>query len=154
MQLPWRRNWQPPPVFLPGESHEGRSLAGCSPWGRKRVRHDRATKQCNKASVTTYHRLGASNRHKFTLVQSGGQKTKVGVTLGLSQGVAGHAPARPCNSRSCARVLHLASSSTTMLLIRPDTWRRQDQDPRWSPLGSGGGERGERDTSAGSAMLR
>ena len=26
---------QPTPVFLPGESHEDRSLAGYSPWGRK-----------------------------------------------------------------------------------------------------------------------
>ena len=32
--------WQPPPVFLPGESHGKRSLEGYSPWGRKRVRHD------------------------------------------------------------------------------------------------------------------
>ena len=28
---PWRRAWQPTPVFLPGESHGQRSLAGCSP---------------------------------------------------------------------------------------------------------------------------
>ena len=31
----WRRKWQPTPVFLPGESHGQRSLAGYSPWGRK-----------------------------------------------------------------------------------------------------------------------
>ena len=31
---PWRREWQPTPVFLPGESHGQRSLAGYSPWGR------------------------------------------------------------------------------------------------------------------------
>ena len=31
------------PVFLPGESHGQRSLAGYSPWGR-RVRHDLVTK--------------------------------------------------------------------------------------------------------------
>ena len=29
----WRRKWQPTPVFLPGESHQRRSLVGCSPWG-------------------------------------------------------------------------------------------------------------------------
>ena len=28
---PWRREWLPTPVFLPGESHGQRSLAGCSP---------------------------------------------------------------------------------------------------------------------------
>ena len=32
-KLPWRRAWQPTPVFLPGESHGQRSLAGYSPWG-------------------------------------------------------------------------------------------------------------------------
>ena len=26
--------WHPTPVLLPGESHEWRSLVGCSPWGR------------------------------------------------------------------------------------------------------------------------
>ena len=30
---PWRRAWQPIPVFLPGESHGQRSLMGYSPWG-------------------------------------------------------------------------------------------------------------------------
>ena len=30
----WRRQWHPPPVFLPGKSHGWRSLVGCSPWGR------------------------------------------------------------------------------------------------------------------------
>ena len=29
---PWRRKWQPTPVFLPGKSHGQRSLAGYSPW--------------------------------------------------------------------------------------------------------------------------
>ena len=27
-KIPWRRKWQPTPVFLPGESHGQRSLAG------------------------------------------------------------------------------------------------------------------------------
>jgi len=30
-QICWRRAWQPTPVFLPGESHGQRSLAGYSP---------------------------------------------------------------------------------------------------------------------------
>ena len=30
-KIPWRRTWQPTPVFLPGESHGQRSLAGYSP---------------------------------------------------------------------------------------------------------------------------
>ena len=42
------KKWQPTPVFLPGKSHEQRSLAGYSPWGHKRVRHDLVTKQNNE----------------------------------------------------------------------------------------------------------
>ena len=34
-KIPWRRVWQPTPVFLPGESHRQRDLAGYSPWGHK-----------------------------------------------------------------------------------------------------------------------
>ena len=33
--IPWRGKCQPTPVFLPGESHGQRSLAGYSPWGCK-----------------------------------------------------------------------------------------------------------------------
>ena len=36
-QIPWRRKWQPTPVFLPGKSHEERSLVGYSPWGHKEL---------------------------------------------------------------------------------------------------------------------
>ena len=34
-EMPWRRKWQPPPVFFPGKSLGQRSLAGCSPRGRR-----------------------------------------------------------------------------------------------------------------------
>ena len=33
--FPWRRAWQPTPVFLPGESHGQRRLVSHSPWGCK-----------------------------------------------------------------------------------------------------------------------
>ena len=33
--FPWRRKWQPTPVYLPGISHGWRSRAGYSPWGHK-----------------------------------------------------------------------------------------------------------------------
>ena len=32
--VPWRRKWQPTPVFWPGESCWQRSLVGCPLWGR------------------------------------------------------------------------------------------------------------------------
>ena len=34
-KIPWRRECQLAPVFLPGKSHGQRSLAGYSPWGHK-----------------------------------------------------------------------------------------------------------------------
>ena len=36
-KVPQRRKGQPTPVFLPGESHGQRSLAGYSPWGCKEL---------------------------------------------------------------------------------------------------------------------
>ena len=42
-KIPWRRAWLPTPVFLPGESHGQRSLAGYSPWGHKELDTTEAT---------------------------------------------------------------------------------------------------------------
>ena len=36
-KIPWRRKWQPTPVFLPGKSYRQRSLVGYSPWGCKEL---------------------------------------------------------------------------------------------------------------------
>ena len=36
-KIPWRRAWQPTPVFLPGKSHGQRSLEGYSLWGHKEL---------------------------------------------------------------------------------------------------------------------
>ena len=36
-KIPWRKAWQPNPVFLPGKSHGQRSLAGYSPWDCKEL---------------------------------------------------------------------------------------------------------------------
>ena len=34
-KIPWRRAWQPTPVFLPEKPHGQRSLVGYSAWGRE-----------------------------------------------------------------------------------------------------------------------
>ena len=34
-KIPWRRAWQPTPVFLTGEPPGQRNLSGYSPWGCK-----------------------------------------------------------------------------------------------------------------------
>ena len=47
-KIPWRRAWQPTPVFLPGESHRHRSLVGYSPWGGKESDTTGATEHAQK----------------------------------------------------------------------------------------------------------
>ena len=42
-KTPWRKKWQPTPIFLPGKLHGQRALVGYSPWGHERVRHDLTT---------------------------------------------------------------------------------------------------------------
>ena len=36
-KVSWGREWQPTPVFLPGEFHSQRSLVGYGPWGLKEL---------------------------------------------------------------------------------------------------------------------
>ena len=36
-KMPWRRKWQPTPVFCPGKSYGQRSLACYSPWDYKEL---------------------------------------------------------------------------------------------------------------------
>ena len=48
--IPWRRAWQPTPVFLPGEFHGQRSMAGYSPWGHKELD---TTEQLTLSQITT-----------------------------------------------------------------------------------------------------
>ena len=35
--IPWRRKWQPTPVFLPGEFHRQTTLVSYSPWNCKEL---------------------------------------------------------------------------------------------------------------------
>ena len=50
--MPWRKEQLPAPVFLPGELYGQKSLAGYSPWCRKRVGHDLVIKQCQMQKKT------------------------------------------------------------------------------------------------------
>ena len=44
-EFPWRRKWQPTPVFLPRESQGQSSLVDCGPWGHKEWDTTEATEQ-------------------------------------------------------------------------------------------------------------
>ena len=48
--IPWKMKWQLTPLFLPRKCHGQGCLAGYSPWGRKRVRHDLVPKTATNKS--------------------------------------------------------------------------------------------------------
>ena len=57
LKIPWRRAWQPTPVFLPGESSMDREEpGGLQSMGLQRVRHHWVTK----------HRLGSPEIGRYT----------------------------------------------------------------------------------------
>ena len=82
-KIPRRREWQPTPVFLPGEFHGQRSLVGCSPWGH-RIERDWAkcslsfllkaqgTKERRKANGIPWGPMACSHLH-LDLVLFGGK---------------------------------------------------------------------------------
>ena len=47
-KIPWRRKWQPTPVFLPGKFHGQRSLVGYNPWSRKERLSNFTFSHCKK----------------------------------------------------------------------------------------------------------
>ena len=56
---PWRRKWQPTPVFLPGESDGQRSLAGHSLWSCRELDRTSLVAQMVKASGYNVGDLGS-----------------------------------------------------------------------------------------------
>ena len=64
-RFPWRKAWQPTPVFLPGESHGQRSLEGYSPWGREESDTTEAAEHAHTG------RIGRSFFLNFELSSSG-----------------------------------------------------------------------------------
>ena len=68
-KIPWRRKWQPTPVFLPGESHGQRSLVGYSLW------------DCKESDTTeiTSHTLYHDSYSKYWEANQGGTVTGKGL---------------------------------------------------------------------------
>ena len=67
-KIPWRRKWQPTPVFLPGESHGWRNLVGYSPRGRRESDttewlhfHFQGSVSRAKQRSEAWHKLGNRN---------------------------------------------------------------------------------------------
>ena len=62
--IPWRKDWLPTPVFLPGEFHGQRSLVGCSPWGHKESDTTEQLKQILKNSPILMKMKNVSSKIK------------------------------------------------------------------------------------------
>ena len=108
-KIPWRRKWQPTPVFLPGESHGQWSLPGCHPWGLTELH---ATEQSHVAAVKMCHsdQLGE------------GASAVLWAYL--------HAVPRPCFSRSApSRWL-----TKTEVLMQVHSWETWDSCLGWFGL--------------------
>ena len=67
-KIPWRRAWPPTPVFLPGESHGQRSLAGHSPWDWKEL--DTAEQLTYTATAELRLYSPCSARREATIMRS------------------------------------------------------------------------------------
>ena len=50
-KIPWRRAWQPTPIFLPGESPWTEKPGGLQSMGLQRVRHDWVTKHSTEQAI-------------------------------------------------------------------------------------------------------
>ena len=77
-KISWRREWLPTPVFLPGESHEQRSLEGYSPQGR---RESDIAEQLSKHSLVTGFRRVLESPQVYRELQT---STLVSVLLGTT----------------------------------------------------------------------
>ena len=54
-KIPWRRAWQPTPVFLPEQSHGQMSLAGCSSWCHTELDMIQVTACRHTSARSTFH---------------------------------------------------------------------------------------------------
>ena len=82
-KAPWRRKWQPAPVFLAGESHGQRSLEGYSPWGRKDSDTTEATSTHTEMSLKLKKERHRS--YKALLAVWGGAQPGVSPAPGATQ---------------------------------------------------------------------
>ena len=62
-KIPWRRAWQPIPVFLPGEFHGQRSLAGYRPLGHNKSDVAKATEHVCIHSAYKLNKQGVNIQH-------------------------------------------------------------------------------------------
>ena len=69
-EIPWRRAWQPTPVFLPGESLGQSSLVTYGPWGLKVSDTTEATGHIWMQKKTEVWRSWSSERQVWSKTNS------------------------------------------------------------------------------------
>ena len=68
LKIPWRRTWQPTPVFLPGKSHGQRNLVSYRPQGCKESNMSEATEHAHPHRDSIFKRLSLVIRDNFTIL--------------------------------------------------------------------------------------
>ena len=114
-KIPWRREWQPAPVFLPGESHGRRSLGGYSPWG------------CKESDMTEWLTETQPSSWKFSFFPNGGSKPhlwqwKLGVPISGLQG-----------KQLCLLPCRLRNSTLSSSPALPSVFFPVDHNPPYVP---------------------
>ena len=83
-KIPWRRAWQPTPVFLPIESLGQRSLSGYSPQDRKEPDTTEVTKHAHMVAITKSHRRGSLTTDMYYLAVLEARSLRSGVFRAVS----------------------------------------------------------------------
>ena len=107
---PLRRAGQPTPVFLPGESHGQRSLAGYSPWGH-RVRYDWSN-WAPRHAPPLYHRTSQGKHFLVCLRKEPSGEAGSGCQEQCTV-LCGQAPQHGCPLALCPSPAWLVSASPT-----------------------------------------
>ena len=136
---PWRKAWQPTLVFLPGEAHGQRSLAGYSPWDHQEL---------DTTDVMQHHvpRTVLINReHQYHPSQCGGKRSipclflkfsQVYTQLYWTEGKKGHPNPIFCNTPDITEIecLHSATLFPQMERISPWNFNSWSLENKTEPL--------------------
>ena len=124
-KIPLRREWQPTPVFLSGESHGQRSLAGYSPWAHKKS--DMAEQTINlKNKINLNFRFKKKNRVPpwwWDISQAGADSRCRDREAETAPDVSGQLPARSsvwteCSTRGTCKELGLVRTEASSCMAQ------------------------------------
>ena len=115
-KIPWRRKWQPTPVFLPGKSHRERHLVGYSSRGRKESNTTLVTKPQQRYHLEVFGEVTLQGNFKVGRSESGAFLTFRNIALERTALVKGRVL---CNG-SIFR--HLSLRWSPLISPRPWSW--------------------------------